>query len=68
MICTDKLHIIKEIRDYIIPLGEDELFQLERNLIVEMHLLFGSEARVNAFWLMVTTGIKYVKSIIFPLK
>lgn len=35
MVVDHRISISKEIRDYIIPLSEEELFQLEKNLITE---------------------------------
>lgn len=36
MVASDKtLVILREIREYIIPLGDEELFQLEKNIILE---------------------------------
>lgn len=36
MVALEKaLTILREVREYIIPLGEEELFQLERNLLTE---------------------------------
>lgn len=35
MVATKQITILKKISDYIIPLGEEELFQLERNILQE---------------------------------
>jgi hypothetical protein len=60
------LTILKEIKDYILPLSDEEFFNLEKSILLEGcrdPLIAWQKKMINWFLLMATIDIKSVKRI-----
>ena len=65
---SNLLTILKEIKDYILPLSEEELFNLEKSILLEGcrdPLIAWQKKMISWFLLMATTDIRSVKRIIY---